>query len=79
MRHHRSGRKLGRDTAHRKALYANLADFLTVASKEEAHLKGLAERVSPAPVMRVPFLDTDVHDLDGLAEVARYLFPREAA
>ena len=25
MRHHKSGRKLGRDSAHRKALYANLA------------------------------------------------------
>jgi large subunit ribosomal protein L17 len=25
MRHHRSGKKLGRDSAHRKALYANLA------------------------------------------------------
>ena len=25
MRHRRSGRKLGRDSAHRKALYANLA------------------------------------------------------
>jgi hypothetical protein len=25
-------------------------------------------------VIRVPFLDTDVHDLDGLAEVGRYLF-----
>ena len=25
MRHHRAGRKLGRDSAHRKALYANLA------------------------------------------------------
>ena len=25
MRHHKSGRKLGRDAAHRKALYANLA------------------------------------------------------
>jgi large subunit ribosomal protein L17 len=28
MRHHRSGRKLGRDAAHRKALYANLASAL---------------------------------------------------
>jgi len=28
MRHHRSGRKLGRDSAHRKALYANLAGAL---------------------------------------------------
>ena len=25
MRHQRAGRKLGRDAAHRKALYANLA------------------------------------------------------
>ncbi|HMB19100.1 MAG TPA: 50S ribosomal protein L17 [Gaiellaceae bacterium] len=28
MRHHRSGKKLGRDPAHRKALYANLAGSL---------------------------------------------------
>ncbi len=28
MRHHRAGRKLGRDAAHRKALYANLAGAL---------------------------------------------------
>ncbi|MGH3134159.1 MAG: bL17 family ribosomal protein, partial [Gaiellaceae bacterium] len=25
MRHHRAGKKLGRDSSHRKALYANLA------------------------------------------------------
>ncbi len=28
MRHHKTGRKLGRDSAHRKALYANLASSL---------------------------------------------------
>ena len=28
MRHHRSGRKLGRDASHRKALYANLTSAL---------------------------------------------------
>jgi len=28
MRHRRSGRKLGRDSAHRRALYANLASAL---------------------------------------------------
>jgi len=28
VRHHRSGRKLGRDSAHRKALYSNLAGAL---------------------------------------------------
>jgi large subunit ribosomal protein L17 len=28
MRHHRSGKKLGRDSSHRKALYANLTSSL---------------------------------------------------
>src|SRR5213596_2727180 len=28
MRHHRSGKKLGRDSAHRKALYSNLTSAL---------------------------------------------------
>jgi large subunit ribosomal protein L17 len=28
MRHHKTGRKLGRDSAHRKALYANLCGAL---------------------------------------------------
>jgi large subunit ribosomal protein L17 len=28
MRHHRSGKKLGRDSAHRRSLYANLAASL---------------------------------------------------
>jgi anion-transporting ArsA/GET3 family ATPase len=56
-------------------LYANLADFSLVASEEEAHLAGLTERVAPAPVLRVPFLSTDVHDLDGLGLVGAHLFP----
>ena len=30
MRHHRAGKKLGRDPAHRKALYSNLAGALIV-------------------------------------------------
>jgi hypothetical protein len=34
----------------------------------------LAGRVAPAPVVRVPFLTTDVHDLDGLDEIAGHLF-----
>jgi anion-transporting ArsA/GET3 family ATPase len=57
-------------------LYANLAEFQLVASREEEHLAGLAETVAPAPVVRVPFLSTDVHDIAGLDEVARYLFNR---
>ena len=47
-------------------LYRNLADFQLVASREEHHLAGLASAVAPAPVVRVPFLSTDVHDIEGL-------------
>ena len=57
-------------------LYRNLADFQAVASREHAHLAGLAEAVAPAPVVWVPFLRTDVHDLDGLGEVAAHVFTR---
>ena len=55
-------------------LYANLADFRQVAEREESHFADLAERVEPAPVVRVPFLDDDVHDVDGLTRIGSYLF-----
>jgi anion-transporting ArsA/GET3 family ATPase len=57
-------------------LYRNLADFALVAHREEEHLAGLTEMVAPAPVVRVPFLRTDVHDLAGLGLVADHLFDR---
>src|ERR1700748_3437102 len=51
MRHARSGKKLGRDSAHRKALYANLAGALiehgrirTTITKAKA-VKPLAEQM----------------------------------
>lgn len=51
MRHARAGKKLGRDAAHRKALYANLAGALithgrieTTEAKAKA-VKGYAEQL----------------------------------
>ena len=51
MRHHRSGKKLGRDSAHRKALYSNLAGALiehgrihTTLAKAKA-VKPIAEKM----------------------------------
>ncbi len=58
------------------ALYANLADFRAMAEGEEAHLAGLSAAVEPAPVVRVPFLAEDVHDVDTLEQVAGHLFGR---
>ena len=53
-------------------------DVARVARREEREhrrdLRGLADEVSPAPVVRVPYLRSDVHDLDGLAEIAHHLF-----
>jgi anion-transporting ArsA/GET3 family ATPase len=57
---------------------ANLADFATLAATEDAHLAGLTDRVAPAPVVKVPFLHTDVHDLSGLDRIAAHLFPDAA-
>jgi anion-transporting ArsA/GET3 family ATPase len=54
-------------------LYENLADFRAMAAGEDEHVHALVERVAPAPVVRVPFLASDVHDLDGLAEVGAYV------
>jgi anion-transporting ArsA/GET3 family ATPase len=55
-------------------LYRNLAEFRAVASREREHLAGLERQVAPAPVAEIPFLPSDVHDLDGLTELGRYLF-----
>ena len=40
---------------------------------DAAKLAGLAAAVAPAPVVRVPFLRSDVHDVAGLTEVAAHL------
>jgi large subunit ribosomal protein L17 len=51
VRHHRAGKKLGRDSAHRKALYSNLAGALiqhgrirTTSAKAKA-VKPIAEQM----------------------------------
>ncbi len=59
--------------------YANLAEFVDIAGREESHFATLGARVAPAPVARVPFLPADVHDLEGLAAVADELFPPPAS
>jgi anion-transporting ArsA/GET3 family ATPase len=54
-------------------LRRNLEEFLVVATREERYVAELAGEVAPAPVVRVPFLSEDVHDVEGLRAVARYL------
>jgi len=55
-------------------LVGNLAGYTLASDREEAVYASLVAEVAPAPVYRIPLLNTDVHDLSGLAEVADLLF-----
>jgi anion-transporting ArsA/GET3 family ATPase len=55
-------------------LVANLTQLNGAARDDERAIAGLVERVAPAPVGRIALLQSDVHDLSGLALVADRLF-----
>ncbi len=54
-------------------LVENLSEMAAIVERERSLVRGLEEALAPAPVVRVPVLDDDVHDLDGLRAVARHL------
>jgi anion-transporting ArsA/GET3 family ATPase len=65
--------KLGdEDLARRVA--ANFSDYQALAERDARNIKRLATELRTKGVIRVPYLDEDVHDLAGLAEINRYLF-----
>ena len=65
--------KLGdADLAQRVA--ANFADYQALAERDARNIEHLASELRASGVIRVPYLDEDVHDLAGLAEINRYLF-----
>jgi len=55
------------------ALIANLATMSAISVRDDALIGDLSALVSPSPLVRVPFLSRDVHDLSSLTDVARYL------
>ena len=55
-------------------LVDNLAGYTLASDREEAAFASAVAEVAPAPVYRVPLLNTDVHDLGSLAHVADLLF-----
>jgi anion-transporting ArsA/GET3 family ATPase len=61
-----------RDLAERVA--ANFADYQALAERDAANIDHLAAELRTKQVIRVPYLDEDVHDLAGLTEINRYLF-----
>jgi hypothetical protein len=52
----------------------NLGDYRRLAERDRANIERLRERLGRTPMIEVPHLDDDVHDLDGLARMNRYLF-----
>lgn len=63
------------DLAERLA--RNLIEYDVLAQRDAKNIARLAGEMGDQPVIRVPYLDTDVHDLAGLAEIDRYLFVDE--
>jgi anion-transporting ArsA/GET3 family ATPase len=60
-------------------LVANLEDQRAVNARDERTVAEIVTAVAPSPVVRVPLLDIDVHDLHGLGLVADHLFGRRGA
>ena len=51
---------------------------LTTIGAADAFNRKLERELGGEPLIRVPLLDDDVHDLAGLAEIAEHLFAEEA-
>ena len=69
----RCARELG-DEELAERVAENFADYQALAERDARNIEQLAEELRTSGVIRVPYLDEDVHDLAGLAEINRYLF-----
>jgi anion-transporting ArsA/GET3 family ATPase len=63
---------LDEDLAQRVA--QNFADYQALAQRDASNVEHLERELKPKAVIRVPYLDEDVHDLDALLKIDRYLF-----
>lgn len=61
------------------ALIDNLHAYQMVNEREESAFAALATQVAPSPVARVPLLDIDVSDLEGLGHIADCVFTPDAS
>jgi anion-transporting ArsA/GET3 family ATPase len=51
----------------------NFSDYQALAERDAANIERLERELRSRGVIRVPYLDEDVHDLAGLAQINRYL------
>ncbi len=80
---HRAGAAAAADGAALKALLEsdlaarvaeNYQDYRLLAERDKQNIERLTSELGAEDPIEVPYLDDDVHDLGGLAEVNRYLF-----
>ena len=64
--------ELGPELARAVAL--NFHDYHVLARRDERNVAVLARKLRGKPLLLVPYLDSDVHDLEGLWRMHRYLF-----
>ena len=62
------GEELGRKVAD------NFEDHRRLAEHDRANVARLMRELGREPLITVPLLDDDVHDVEGLAELDEYLF-----
>jgi len=67
-------RRLSGDQDLARRVAENFSDYQALAERDATNIERLARELRSKGVIRVPYLDEDVHDLRGLAEINRYLF-----
>jgi anion-transporting ArsA/GET3 family ATPase len=60
-----------------RAVTLNFNDYHVLARRDERNIARLECELEGNPLLLVPYLDDDVHDLEGLWRVHRYLFAAE--
>jgi anion-transporting ArsA/GET3 family ATPase len=56
----------------------NFRDYHVLAARDDHNLARLAAELGDQRLLLVPQLDDDVHDVEGLARIHRYLFASQA-
>jgi anion-transporting ArsA/GET3 family ATPase len=55
----------------------NFADYQALARRDARNVEHLQRELTPKAVIRIPYLDEDVHNLEALLKIDRYLFASE--
>jgi anion-transporting ArsA/GET3 family ATPase len=56
---------------------SNFADYQALAQRDARNVDHLARELNARRVIRIPYMDEDIHDLEGLLKIDRYLFATE--